>query len=276
MEDEVCLLQKNCTRTIMNAQNGRSSFSDGDIFEVGNCPITRMKVLELHWANGVATIHVCYSSAQKMTPTVKIRTASSGGCHPVLTEGAVVTFEPAISGLKCSQGYSAVWTVAGANPMLGQHKNATKFSITLPDPTVVVTVSVTVTFDDGAVVSDSLQFNPFSLAEASFREFICKLLQERMKPIPWWEWEPERLRSGTTSYSREELAHAVRVLERALRQFIMISVKLRVYEVWCLKRMSAESPRCLSFAKSRFICLFNKFACHSPNQKFRDQNLILA
>jgi len=31
----------------------------------------------------------------------------------------------------------------------------------------------------------------------------------------------------------------------------------------------------LSFAKTRFICVFNNFACLSPNQKFRDQNLIL-
>jgi len=31
----------------------------------------------------------------------------------------------------------------------------------------------------------------------------------------------------------------------------------------------------LSFAKTRFICVFNNFACLSPNQNFRDQNLIL-
>jgi hypothetical protein len=32
----------------------------------------------------------------------------------------------------------------------------------------------------------------------------------------------------------------------------------------------------LSFAKTRFICVFNNFACLSTNQNFRDQNLILA
>ena len=32
----------------------------------------------------------------------------------------------------------------------------------------------------------------------------------------------------------------------------------------------------VSFAKTRFICVFNNFACLSPNQNFRDQNLILA
>jgi len=32
----------------------------------------------------------------------------------------------------------------------------------------------------------------------------------------------------------------------------------------------------LSFAKTQFICVFNNFAYLSPDQKFRDQNLILA
>jgi hypothetical protein len=32
----------------------------------------------------------------------------------------------------------------------------------------------------------------------------------------------------------------------------------------------------LSFAKTQFICVFNNFACLSPNKNFLDQNLILA
>jgi hypothetical protein len=31
-----------------------------------------------------------------------------------------------------------------------------------------------------------------------------------------------------------------------------------------------------SFAKNRFICVSNNFACLSPNQYFREQNSILA
>jgi len=31
----------------------------------------------------------------------------------------------------------------------------------------------------------------------------------------------------------------------------------------------------LSFAKTRFICVSSNFACLSPSQNFRDQNLIL-
>jgi len=60
-----------------------------------------------------------------------------------------------------------------------QRTNGSTFSVTLPDPTVTVTVSVTVTVDDGSTSSNSLHFNPISLAEATLREFIRKLLSER-------------------------------------------------------------------------------------------------
>ena len=36
-----------------------------------------------------------------------------------------------------------------------------------------------------------------------------------------------------------------------------------------------EELRYLSFAKTRFICIFSNLACLSPNQNFRDQNSIL-
>jgi len=207
---------------IMNGQNGLFSFSDGDIFEVGNGPFTRMKVLSIDRANRMATIQVCYSSAPKTTPKVKIKTASSDGCYPVLTEGAVAKFTLGINGLQCSQGYSAAWMVTGASPVVGQQTNGSTFSVTLPDPTVGVTVSVTVTFDDGTTLSDSFHFNPLSLSEASLREFICKLLQERLKPIPWWEWDPERLRGIAASYSKGELGQAIRAVENALRSLKMM------------------------------------------------------
>jgi Repeat of unknown function (DUF5648) len=204
---------------IMPSSTGGFSFSDGDIFKVGTVPFTRMKVLGIDPANRVATIQVCYSSAPIAPPTVKIKAdASSNSCAPVLVESAVVTFKLAITGLQCSQSYSAMWTVAGANPVPGQQKNAAKFSVTLPGPTIGVTVSVTVTLDDGAVVSDSLQFNPLSVSEASLQEFICNLRRERMKPIPWWEWEPERLRAAMAIYSREELVQTVRLMDQALQR----------------------------------------------------------
>src|SRR5215510_5466451 len=46
-----------------------------------------------------------------------------------------------------------------------------------------------------------------------------------------------------------------------------------------VRRLSTSVRRVflrLSFAKTRFICVFNNFDCLSLNQKIRDQNLILA
>jgi len=45
---------------------------------------------------------------------------------------------------------------------------------------------------------------------------------------------------------------------------------------WRPEKPGAENNSNLSFVKTRFICVFNNFACLSPNQNFRDQNLILA
>jgi impB/mucB/samB family protein len=37
-----------------------------------------------------------------------------------------------------------------------------------------------------------------------------------------------------------------------------------------------ETDRFRAVAKTRFICVFNNFACLSPSQNFRNQNLILS
>ena len=42
-----------------------------------------------------------------------------------------------------------------------------------------------------------------------------------------------------------------------------------------MQKCRKQDERHLSFAKTRFICVFNNFAFLSPNQTFRDQNLIL-
>jgi hypothetical protein len=203
---------------IMSATDGQFSLADGDIFESGGGPFARLKVLSIDRANRLATIQVCYSQSPKIVPKVKIKVNSSDGCAPVLTEGAVAKFRFAIDGLKCSQGYVIAWSVVGANVLAGQQSNQPTYSVTLPDANATVKVSVTLTLDDGLVISDTLQFHPISSAVASFQEFMCKLLRERLKPIPWWEWGPDRLRTITSHYSRDELAQVVRVMEVALQR----------------------------------------------------------
>ncbi|RQP98869.1 hypothetical protein DF164_31180 [Burkholderia stagnalis] len=202
---------------IMKGLNGQFSLSVGDIFEIGNGPFARVKVLQIDRANRNATVQLCYSSLPKPALKVKIRTPQYDGCSPVLIEGAIVKFDLAIDGLTCSQGYSVVWSVAGASPVAGQQLNSPTLSLTLPVPSVQVSISATVTLDDGPTASAALQFNPISQDEARLLEFLCMLLRERLKPIPWWEWDPEKLRAIAAEYSREELVLAVRGLENTLQ-----------------------------------------------------------
>jgi len=192
--------------------NGRFSFSDGDIFEIGNGPFSRMKVLSIDRANRVATIQLCYSSSPKTTPKVKIRTASSDQCNPVLIEGAVTKFTLGIDGLKCSQGYSAMWTVVGASPVRRSTDEWVERSrFTCPIRPSAVTVSVTVTLDDGST-SRFFPLQPIFLAKLSLREFICKLLSERLKRSVVG-WEPERYgESRRLSGGVGQAARALRVV----------------------------------------------------------------
>jgi hypothetical protein len=187
-----------------------------------------MKVLGIDQANRVATIEVCYSSLPKPTRKVKIIVAplpdrSADGCYPALVEGTVAKFTLDVEDLKCSAGYHIAWMVTGASPIADQQNNGATFSTTLPDSTASVMVTVTLTFaDDGAIVSDSFTFNPLSVVEASARQFLCKVLHERLKPIPWWEWEPRRLKAIVANYSREELTQAVLALESVLQRLKMM------------------------------------------------------
>lgn len=205
---------------VMSATNGQFSLQDGDVVEIGNGPFARVKVLTIDRENRIATVQICYSQSAKTVPKVKITAHGSGdSCTPPLVEGATATFGFAIDGLQCSQGYTIKWSVVGATPVDGHPTNLATYSLALGDPNQPVTVSVSLTLDDGTAISDALTFQPISIADAALQEFICKVLRERLKPIPWWEWEPERLRNVIGSmYSRERLQQAVRALEAGLRR----------------------------------------------------------
>lgn len=205
----------------MATTNGQFSLGEGDVFEIGNGPFARVKVLSIDRANRLATIQVCYSRSPKTTPRVKITIPKklTDACTPALVEGATATFGLAIDGLQCSQGYTTKWSVVGAAPANLQKSSEPTYSVTLGHTSGLVTASVSVTLDDGTVISNTLNFHPISGAEAAFQEFICKMLRERLKPIPWWEWEPDRLRTTIAStYSKEQVTQVVRSMEATLQR----------------------------------------------------------
>jgi hypothetical protein len=118
-------------------------------------------------------------------------------------------------------GYQVLWSVSGADPVGGQTNSGQSFSIVTPDSSVAVTVSVSIFFDDGTIISDSLSFHSLDLAEAIWRDFLCKISHERLEPIPWWEWDPEKVQQVAEDYSQEQfkvIAERVELIGETLRQ----------------------------------------------------------
>jgi len=159
-------------------------------------------------------------------PTVKIVDAKARTIDSCLSKRPRVVgdsnkFLAKLSGMPCQKKAAYLWSVSGAQPAPGQANTDDSFSVINPDPSVEVTVTVQVTFDDGSMLTASLKYHSVTQAEADWAYLLCKLTEERLKPIPWWEWDPEKLRNIASVYlrttvtghrakSRENLAGASR------------------------------------------------------------------
>src|ERR1044072_2698932 len=62
---------------VMKGINGEKALVVGDVFEAGSGPFSRMRVVAIDEANLKADVQLCYSSAPRVTPTVKITTLPS-------------------------------------------------------------------------------------------------------------------------------------------------------------------------------------------------------
>jgi hypothetical protein len=106
---------------------------------------------------------------------------------------------------------------------IGIPNNGQTFTIVAPDPTQLVTVTVTILFDDGTTITADYPFHSISIAEGAWLLFLCQLRSERMKPIPWWEWDPEKLRQLTQDYSKPELRLFVQRVAQLLQTLTQLS-----------------------------------------------------
>lgn len=201
----------------MKGTKNQLSLSAGDLFETGSGPFCRVQVIDIDDVNEIATIHVCYASGVKTKPTVKISFRTQhDNCRPRSVDGDTAVFVYKISDLQCSCSYRVIWNVIGAVPVAGQKNDSSSFSIVVPDPSVWVKVTLNVFFDDGNSASDTLSFYSISQGTADLLEFICKTLQEKRKPNPWWEWNPAILRTVAARYSKQQLLETVKRTEKLL------------------------------------------------------------
>jgi len=202
---------------LMKGSMGQLSLLEGDVFEIGNGPYSRVKVLTIDSINKIATVQLCYSTLPKTAPSATIVVPAPNHCVSALIEGSTCKFIVKLTNNVCAANYTILWKALGASPAAGEQMNEPSFIIDIPEQSGQITVSVQVNFDDGAVASDSFHFTPISQEEASWRQFICNVLNERLKPIPWWKWDPEKIKRVLSEYSSDDLARIEHRLARLLK-----------------------------------------------------------
>src|SRR5262249_39619316 len=80
-------------------------------------------------------------------------------------EGAVCKFVFQLSAWPCVQDYTILWNVTGATPTAGVKNDGPSYQVILPDPSVLVQVSVSLVFTDGTMATGSLAFHSFQRAK---------------------------------------------------------------------------------------------------------------
>jgi hypothetical protein len=201
---------------------GEVALTAGHVFEIGAGPWVSAEVQSIDAANATATLRLCYAVAPRTQPSLAIRLVPGDPTCPLPpVEGTEVKFEFKLTNSTCVDVDRILWSAAGA--MAASANDGPSFSVIAPDPTISVTVSLTIVFDDGTTMSTNYQFQAISLAQAAWEIFVCKLRQERMKPIPWWEWDPEKIREIFPEYSPEEFRLIAQRVEQVLQTLVRLS-----------------------------------------------------
>jgi M6 family metalloprotease-like protein len=180
---------------IMRGAGGQFDLVAGDLFADNAGPFSRLRVISIDDANSIAAIQLCHSAIAWPQPTVKVvHKAGWDACiADAMIEGGSYTFGFRLDHTDCMPGFRILWSVTGAAPLVAQPDDSPQFSVLAPPAGVNVHVTVTVTFDDGTKISGTIVVPTISQQEGTIREFICEILSERLKPIPWWQWDPEKL-----------------------------------------------------------------------------------
>jgi hypothetical protein len=205
---------------LIKGTKGQHALSVGDMLSIGTHPRVEVTIDELNTVNRFAAVTVSYFATPSAPRAVRIVAADSGSyCNPTNIEGHLtfLTFElESAFGLNYSEKWKGdqISTVGSLPQGTGQ-----VIGVVMPAAGTKTEVSLTVTFEDGIVVSDTIEIQSISAAEADWRHLTCALLSERRLPEPWWEWDPARARRvvaqvplSNRGQLRERLAHLNRLL----------------------------------------------------------------
>jgi hypothetical protein len=189
---------------IMKGTNGQKALQAGDSFIAGVGPFSKVTVRSIDPVKETATIDLCYSFLPPRAPIIRIERVPdlNNICEPqVPVEDTVAKFTVKLVGGTCNAGYRLLWSVQGGTPLAGESNSGSTFSVMMPSSSQEVIVKVEVTFDDGSTLPGEYSFHPLSMDVASFQQTLCILGLERERPIPWWEWDLEKLVDIASDYT---------------------------------------------------------------------------
>ena len=193
---------------IMKGTKGQKALQAGDTFLIGTGPFSKVTVRSIDAVNETATIDLCYSLLAPRRPDVEIKYISNelSLCAPqVPVEKTVAKFVVDLVGGTCITGYQLFWGVVGATAAPGQHNPSSSFSVLLGSASQEVTITVEAILDDGTILSAHYSFYPLGASLSTLQQILCLASVEHLRPIPWWEWSPEKIIEGIgRSHSAED------------------------------------------------------------------------
>ena len=214
-----CVLVHRCQGTLKNGvidgpsvlMPGLGSKLDlvtGDVFQDNSGGHSCLTVDFINDATDTARIRLVRSSAAVSPPTVKIvKKTGWSSCNAGPVEGQVYEAGLRIENAVCAGSYEISWSTSPGSLLTTYNNHSPTFSFTAPPAGMTIKVSVVVTFLDGSVVSDTMTFTSITAQEGDLREMICRVLRDaRTMPIPFWEWDPYKMRDILKEYSPEQRA----------------------------------------------------------------------
>lgn len=155
---------------------------------------------------------------------VTIHVPESKNCDVGPVEGSSIKLSHFISHQLDNSGSTVTWKVEGAaTPAPGETGKGSHFNIDLRAPAGAVTVSIEVQFGNGQIISKSVQFTPKTQLQADVQLMACRLLAERLKPVPWWQWNPAMWNwdAKKNEIIRKKVSRdALREMEKLMQQYL--------------------------------------------------------
>jgi M6 family metalloprotease-like protein len=191
--------------SVMKGTLGQIDLVVGDEFVDSAGPYSHIVVESIDDVTETAIVRLCCSAAAP-SPSVKFVNKSGwSDCVKSLIAGQVYTMGFELKNAGCAVIKSVAWSTAPPAALPGESYSLPSFSFTAPAAGTNLTITVSVMFSDGSVVAATDTPPLISAQQAIWAEMFCQIINEaRLRPIPWYEWDPEKLGPLLAAYTVEQ------------------------------------------------------------------------